>query len=69
MRGGVLRTALQEAPPPPQYFWLRKLSSFGDEQWRELVRFASDGTSLTNASSLGLKGFCSGCVHSGLLTD
>ena len=33
------------------------------------IRFASDGSSLTNASSLGLKGFCSGCFHSGLLTD
>ena len=57
MKGGVLRTALQEAPPLPQNFWLRKISSFGDEQRLELVRFASDGTDLTNASSHGQKAY------------
>ena len=69
MKGGVLHTALQEAPPLPQNFWLRKISSLGDEQRLELVRFASDGTDLTNASSHGLKSLYSSCFHSGLLTD
>ena len=67
-KGGVLRTALQEAPPPPQNFWPRRISSFGDEHWRELVCFASDGTGLTNASSHGQKSLRSSCFHSGLLT-